>query len=250
MVNIEEIENKFNIRIKLNHKNDAITSINFNIKPDDYINICDSDGELLPTCCSEISSIRDSFIDSLRDGCFIDIKNIHNIYLNALNHNFDQNHPISNVCRIYKELENLCNLKNIYINTIDVCDINDITFDLAINHVLEFLQDYLNYDSYSDEKPKRVCANFNLSLKRSLPYIKILYEKIRELNSGSVECYALVDSSNNEFYKTYHCNLLLNDTFEQAQATQKHLMDISKEEKKIKIQKIRISFEKGIEFLN
>lgn len=63
-----------------------ITKIRLPFTPTELLDVCHSGGDLLPSCCGKISAMRDIVIGTLRDGGWIDVKDLGDLVSLARDH--------------------------------------------------------------------------------------------------------------------------------------------------------------------
>lgn len=56
----------------------------------EWVDLCQAESELLPSCCSEISAMRDILVSSLRNGKVMSMRDLVKFYRLAENHGYLQ----------------------------------------------------------------------------------------------------------------------------------------------------------------
>jgi hypothetical protein len=246
----DEIEKELsenNIKVKLSTqfwRADKINKVKLYFSNKIWSDLFDADGDLLPICCASISEIRDCFIEAKRSSGWMQIDDIVNITNNSISHEFEENHPVSIIKKIYNKI--FLYMDEIHsLGTKNVDNIEDAC-DLLTKFSYEFVyQSFLT--GFSDIQTK---ANLNYSIYSIVPAINTLYNKLQKLRLSPIEGYALINLATNKVY-TMSSGLSIFPTVEEAEKIKSYWLEVKQihDSKECEIRKVRITIEKGIEFI-
>jgi hypothetical protein len=216
-----------------------ISSVKLDFADEEWVDLCNKDGELLPACCANISAIRDVLIDALRNGGFVscdDLEEAARLYKE--HHEMDDNDPIKiKLVDLWENIKPFSDRQAIpHTNNVD--SIEDAC------SIIHNLSNELRYSFLLPPEDKRV--EDALALLKAIPAVKVLYEKIQKDFPEVQEAFAVC--KNGEIIETIRANgIYINKEFSQAVA--KTLAEVDSESS-YDVRPVKISLEDGIVFGN
>ena len=226
-------------------KPDRVERVRFSFNEKTWADLANKEGELLPTCCASISSIRDAFISAMRENGWMDCNSMQSIVFNMSSHDFEQDHPVSKVVQVYEKLKEHLhftlgvgtrNLDNVH----DVCSlIKDFCLDYWSNSMFD------NWGESAND-----VATHNRAMFQIFPAIKALAAKFDKMALPPVEGYALVRKSNKEVCEMRRGMAIFSDKDDAEKVLADWLKTKQIDPDIAEIMPIRVSWEKGIEFIS
>jgi len=226
---------------------DKIKSIQLPFDSEVWTGMANREGELLPVCCANISEIRDRFVSAQCEDGFMDAESIWVIVGCAESHPEmfeDPKHPVAILKAIWEVIEPVAHihLGARKLNTDNVEDAVGIIANFA--NVRHWSSIYSSFPEFHD----RVCTT--VALTTAIPALKTLTHKIRELDLGPIEGWAICPRhGEDDIYETKR-GLAVWPEREKAEFWLKDWVDTGQvEPEKVVLRAVRITIDKGIEFL-
>lgn len=240
---LKDLEKEFNVKFD---DYEQITQVQFSFSPEIWVDLINMEGELLGQCCSSISFIRDEFIDALRNDGWMSVNGMRIIFQNQINHEWDKDHPITKVVEIYEKISDFVKFDK---PTSFGTDVESMLRIGAFSQIMEYCSEFgLNYCA-SYKKSLNGQATQNILMFNIYPVIKSLYEDLKTKAYGPVEGYALVRVANMEIYKLSN-SLAILPSLKEAKVIMEDWIKHGLKEKDICIKAVRVSIDKGIEFID
>jgi hypothetical protein len=160
---------------------------------EDWLDLADTDGELLGMCCGTISEIRDVFLGSLRGGRTFDMKDLEKVAWLALSHepwmeyeesHVDEEDIIWRLVRLWNAIKDKCKKYRSKPHSIDVNDV-----DVALS-AMQHMPLFISMERHVSN-PRRGCLLWQTS--KMWPFVKVLYEKFGEVSTLPMEGWGAVD---------------------------------------------------------
>lgn len=221
------------------HFPDKISSIKVKcFTKNECIDFLDAEGEYLEACCADISRIRDIVQDFVRNGYWINSNKLSEMIGLIKSHGFSKEHPFNKIIKVWDKVK-------------DHVELNDCCPSANFNNIKDVLSTisssactlnfHLILNDLSKEKGRlQEKAHYMKDLATMLPAIKTLYEKVEELDLGSVEGYAIY--KDDEIVMS-HSGVAIYKSEKEALDTNKYLI---KNNKNYTIKNIIISLKDGI----
>lgn len=169
-----------------------ILDIALNFKPEVYLDLLNPEGEYLPTCCANISRVRDIIYETVRNDCLITPELLFEACDLLKTHDDgpqDSDAPLYELFNIKDKIDQEDCKPHKFIKTADVQNIEQALATIAISGShLSF--PFLNSDSFDKN------ANHMFHLLQMIPAITTLYKKLSELDFGKQEVYAICNEAN------------------------------------------------------
>lgn len=223
---------------------DVIDSIKLRFPPETWADLINKEGTLLPACCASISEIRDQLINALREDGWINGESLETIVVNMSSHDFADDSPIKIVANIFGLIKDHVNLREPATeNPLDPADACSMIYHFAAAYSWSSItSSFGNFES-------RTCLVNDIF--NTIPALHTLYGKIRELDPGPIEGYALMDRVKGEVYKFASGGIAMFTTLDDAKGLAERWIK-SKQVKasRLDIKAVRISVQNGIEFLD
>lgn len=271
------------IEVSFNQEDDPkINSIWLNFSPEEWADLLNKEGELLPACCANISRIRDILGGSLRENGEIQTMYLWEAVQLIEGHNdcdaFPEDHPLRKLVALWKEIEEHADTRitGVFRNPNDPKDALDVVYAcsgvVAWNHLVTPHMENREYE-------QRVAVNF--ALAQMWPAIKTLYHKLSEVGFPPVKGWAVclgeevLDSHAGfcifqnkgqaikvlnrvnvnaqgecERNKITRLNDIENGAYDEGGRYEGHPIPLIPEPQVYKLRWVQVSKEKGIEFLD
>lgn len=239
------------ISIIPDHQPGKIAEVELDFTSEEWADLLNREGELLHSCCADISRIRDILQDACRNDYCISVEDLFEAACLAENHGFKANedHPIGRIILLWEKVKDHARQRfsTFTANLENPKDALEMLFQAAGVITWEELvhKDEVMFES-------KVCRNAALATIQSA--VRVLSLKLKEMNEGPVEGYGIVQQ-NNEIAHTAR-GLAVFETPEIAQKICEKWNSIEEENDNMKtkntysVKKVKISMEKGLEFIN
>jgi hypothetical protein len=212
-----------------------INKIKLKFAQEDWSNLSNKEGTLLPACCYSVSTIRDQFISALREDGWIDAEGMESIVSNMIAHDYGARHPAGIVKGIFEIIESCVKMReNGTENPLDPSDACSMIYHFAS----EF--SWASMSSSFGDYDSRVCVINDIY--NVIPAIHTLYHNIKKIGFDSVEGYALVNRPNGEVVK-FNRGLAVFRTLDDAKEVSKEWI----KRKQIKAKHLDIEFLDAVE---
>ena len=232
-------------------KPDIVDQVRFKFSQRTWSDLCNKEGELLPSCCANISAIRDEFVSALREDGWLHDEQLATIVVNTSGHkdDFKGKHPVAQVVAAYKALESHLRLSGP--SDVDPNDVRDMACQVWFGKVWQWCAEYTN-NSMFDNWGLDVCdrAAHNRALFQILPVLKCLSEKAASVGFPPVEGYAIVRIATGRVYEMRRGFAIFETQKEAEDVLGRWVKTDGLDPKDAEIRAARVSFEKGIEFLD
>jgi len=261
----DKAQTEFKIRKQFGFKTVAdpqqtskIYRVKLPLNNDQWADILNSEGEYLPSCCVEISYIRDVLANALRDNKYINVEDLNYIASFMSEHEGydleDKINPVNILIDLNKQL------KKYYRNPTNTRS-SDINNPKDVMRELYSIANRISFNDLigaSDQQQKDIKSVAHLTnLAQLIPVIKTVYEKIKELDIGPLNGWAIMRDK--EIVMTRDGRYAIFLTEETVKEVYEYFLkevkiDIELGETKanvpvdLSIKQVKISIEKGIEF--
>ncbi len=153
----------------------------------EWVDLLNAEGEFLPRCCADISSIRDNLSYALRDNRMISVKKLFECKELIIGHGCnqpDEHHPLQKLLKLCETIKSDCD------------------FDVRVfvpdpknpKHALSAISDIavdMMFPSSNDKQEDKVCK-IQL-LYRLMPNLHTLYNYIHTLFPESMDCWVICE---------------------------------------------------------
>jgi hypothetical protein len=86
-------------------KPDRVRSVRFLFPSPVWADLCNMEGNLLPSCCTSVSAIREAFAGALHSDGVMDSEDLQKVYVNRVSPDWTADHPVSKAVAVYEALE-------------------------------------------------------------------------------------------------------------------------------------------------
>lgn len=230
------------LNIKFEGYNGSIDKIKLDfISPEQWVDICNAEGELLPMCCANISSIRDNLFTALRDGGWMRIRDAAETAVLIIGHHdeFEDGHPLNKFVELYDKAKD-------YMETPVHNRFNPKSLAGAYEYIVDYASE-MKWNSLFAKNKENAGDKGRACFIRQAHSIRIALKTILDKldrNIAPVEIYAIADGE--QIYdKSFTTNI--NEAF--------NCLDRIKyspppEGIERNVVKIRLSMDKGLEFVD
>lgn len=228
---------------------DQVDKVKFKFSKATWADLANKEGDLLPMCCANVSTMRDAFMAAMREDGFMDAKDIQQLVINMSGHEYDAKHPATKVAQVYKRIEKYIKLNEI--TTTDLSDPRDVACNVWFGDVFKFCVEYGHNSMFSNwgEDPHDIAAH-NLMLFQILPTVKALGDHLHKAGFPPIEGYALVNQANGRIYEMFR-GLALFLTKEKALDVLEKWINTKQVKKgEAEMRTVRVSWQNGVEFID
>ena len=181
------------VEVNFNQEDEPkISSVWLNFSPEEWADLLNKEGELLPACCANVSRIRDILGGALRESGEIQTMHLWEAAQLIEGHDncdaFPESHPLRTLVELWKEIEEHADTKmtGFLRDPNDPKDALDVVY--ACSGVVAW--NHLAKPSTADrEHEQKVAVNFTLA--QMWPAIKTLYHKLDEIGFPPVKGWAV-----------------------------------------------------------
>lgn len=166
-----------------------IEKVKLPFSADDWIDIADPEGDLLPSCCAAISEIRSVLLRCLSDGQYITCTELCEIYVLIKDHGCDEDCILNDLIEIWEEIKDKA-LTESSTKGLNPDDLND-----AIR-IMSDAVTTINFNQMFQKEYQSEVIELN-QLRILFPAIRTIYQEIQNKFGEFVKGYAIVDKENN-----------------------------------------------------
>lgn len=244
---VEKYKN-LGIEVETNFAGDEICKVHLFFTPEQWVDIANPDGDILPYCCSAISGIRDELIDCLCNGGWIYTHDLFDVVMSLKSHDCNN---------ILTELIELWNIIKDDVKEEKPYTLDPNKFDDAIN-LLSQCSSLLSWSNIfslriDDKDYEQRLLTRNISKYKQyaslFPAIKTIYNEIVNQQHKPFHVYALTEEVDG---KTELLTLRSGGycVFDNEDRAKEMCDEFNKMyESNIEVKFVRISVENGVEFL-
>jgi hypothetical protein len=247
---LKGLEQKLNVRLETPyHEGDKVAKVKFHFSKRVWADLANKEGELLPMCCANISTIRDEFMDAMREDGWMDAQSMQNIVVNMSGHEWEADHPVSKVKQVYEELEPRLKCRDVMSCNPD--NVRGAVSRVYFDDIWKFCANYGSDSMFSGwGRTAQERATHNKRLYDIMPTVRALYKFLEDTKFGPADGVALVRKANGELYEFYGRGLALFRNEEEAQECLKRWINSEQVgADDAEIRKVRVSLEKGVEYI-
>lgn len=230
-----------------------ISSVKLNLPSDEWVDLLNRDGENLPSCCADISRIRDLLTNACQNEHIIETNDLWEIYVLAKNHGFKKSGPIGKIMKLWEQVKNDASTFKSHHRKIDLNDPKDAIKALASACDLFEWEGMMEARNRSDDVKFQNKVNKNKDLALIAAAVNTLFYKLKDLDIGPVEGFGIVGE---EGVEQSYSGLSIFRTQEIANMVcekwNKELKDNLPKNKSLKlftVKKCRVSMSHGVEIL-
>ena len=253
-----KMRTKFKVEVQADyHQSGRISKVRLPFTTSQWTDVLNAQGMYLPSCCGDISYIRDVLTNSLRNDKYIDVGDLSVIAMYLTQHegggccSDDTNDPIAIIVELDKKLKPY--YRSDKIGSSNVNNPKDALQQLS-QLASEFtMNDFLGATSQEAQDVKK--TNHLASLARIIPAVKTVYEKIKELDTGPINGWAVMRGSEIITQRDGRHGIYLSEDLAKSvcEAVIKDAKlfvdkDTKPEDINFNVRSVKISIENGIEF--
>lgn len=227
-----------------------ISSVELPLSADEWMDVLNSYGESLPSCCVDISKIRTLLIYACQNEHLLEVDDFWQLYTLAKNHGYLSN-DVGVICKIMKLWEDIEEDVKIKINfntkSLDLNNPKDAIRSLSnICNQLEWI-DIFDKNCGKDQT-FRNCVDRQRNLATIATIVKTLFYKIKELDLGVIEGFGIIKDNNLE---SINSRLLIFRTAKLAkEVCDKFNLENCNGKQTYCVKKCSVSVEHGVRVLN
>lgn len=237
------------------HQTSKIASVKLDFTSEEWVDLLNTEGELLPTCCAKTSRIRDILTKALKKACLIHPEELTEAAHLIKDHGYDQyspEHPLSRLVSLYDLLQNSFRTgRGWFHSSFNLDDPHECITALALycNNYEEFSFS-INTTSSKEMKFQDHC-NQQKALIDLHPVVVALYKHIKELNS-TYSGYGIIDNKKGIAYSRSGLAIYMNEQLAQEICNRLNKQEHASRKKeslrkKYQVVPMAISLEHGIE---
>ncbi len=163
-----------------------ITNVKLEFSPEEWVGLFNTEGEFLPSCCGNISRIRDILFGAIRENCFVGTDKLEEMAFLIKDHDcvddYDDSHPLKKIVNLFEIVKDDCRKSRIFDNSFDTNNPGDCLEALSY-YVDNYANHQFDLNSSSTYLHTTAKANCQKALIDLVPIIKTLYHKLDELNA-------------------------------------------------------------------
>ena len=256
MVDLVEKYAAKGIKVDLSWDNKFVDGVHLPFDAATWIDLLDTEGEALGSCCANISSIRDRLFTAVRHSRIIDAYDLHEVYILIRDHNCGEDYTEADITKASKDP--LVKLMWLWEQIKEDVKPDSLLhknkkrdkertifddFDSIINasRVLCW-SDILKHNDTDDFHKFNSKVNIAVALGRILPALQHINAKLEEIAPAPFKGYAVCYKNTEEIADT-RLGLAVYKTKKLAQELGQPLDDFE-------IRKVEISLENGVKFLD
>lgn len=247
---LKNLEKQLNVEVSTSYDNgDKVREVKFRFSKEEWADMANKEGELLPVCCANISTIRNVLVAALREDGVFSVEEMERIVVNMDGHDWEENHPVSKIKQVYKAL--LSHLEPRTVSSVSQDSVQGAASRVWFDEIWKFCSSY-SRDSMFHEwgKTAQDRATHNKRLYDIMPTVRALYKFLDKTKFGPAEGFAIVRKATNELYEFYDRGLALFRNQEEADKCLERWMATKQVPVgDVEIRKVRISLENGVEFI-
>lgn len=219
-----------------------ISSVRLKFNNKEWADLLNAEGDCLPSCCANISRVRDIFESALRNDKYCDVDQMFEAVMLLKGHHEITEGPLFRFIKLWERIEPDARTERGEM-TLDLNDPRDACRALSHASNVDFY--YLMF--HDDEDPDRHThckANKEQSLSLLLAAVRTLYHRLGELSEAPVEGYGIFQGSE---IASSNTGIAIYDTKDFAE---KIAARWNKEDhEKYEVKKARVTLEKGVEIV-
>jgi hypothetical protein len=254
-----------------------VYSVKLDFTAEEWVDLMNTEGEFLPMCCATISNIRDVLIGCLREGGFIRVTELFEICEALKNHHDcsdEGSDPQNRLMQTWDKIKDDADL-HLLGHPVDPNDLDD-AFNILYHSAATLAWNMLN-DDEEDEQRKLTHEVVRIhEFSRVLPSIRTIYKALKEKKFEPLEGYGVAEgdellslTSGLAIFAKEERAKEISDMFNEREKKQRskdrelRVSDAYREKAygtkearrtlishKYTIRKVRLSVEKGVEFLD
>lgn len=231
-----------------------IAEVELNFSSEEWADLLNREGELLPSCCADISRIRDILQDACRNNYYISVENLFEAAYLAKHHGFlpDEDHPVCKIMALWETVKDHARQRSLVgtANLDNPRDALDALYDAA--GVISWAETFSGNRHQEENMQFEDKMNRNAALATIQTAVRTLFFKLKEMDEGPIEGYGI--AHNNEIAHTRR-GLAIFKTHEIAQEICDNWNSSEGETNRkqgprvYSVKKVRVSMEKGLEFI-
>ncbi len=182
----------YDVIASYSHDPYMIKDIKLPFSPEVWVDLCNSEGEYLPMCCANISSIRDMLMGALREGGYMSCADLSECARLAEEHGWEHEveeyDAVSEIIKLWTFVEPFAEVR-VQSTGIDPNDPKDacrLVSRCSYGFIYDCLFDRNSVEGEAEFKRCRIDA-----LRKIIPAIGVLYRRIEELNPGELNGWAV-----------------------------------------------------------